>query len=144
MLQAIKSKKAVTACALHEEIKLRAFVDAESRVPVDLLQKFQGREQALAEALRHVLPGRRPIAAVYSDAHGSELLLRVSISDVNYLHEMRNSLLAGKTINAVQDALCAAMEGEPAPHIEIDLTHFARKYEDSVLSLENLTPHQQE
>ena len=128
--------------------------------PINVLDNDAFQVLDVYKALQDALPGPsrgaqqdgsqcRPIAGLYlddSDSKGLALLVRISISDVGYLHELRNTVLAGHTARLLKEKLCR-LEDIKSPRVsrvEVDLTHFAEKYEESVLSLEKLTPHQQD
>ena len=70
------------------------------------------------------------------------------VSDVAILHEQRDEMLEGRFEFALSRALQRQprMDGAPdgAVMVEVDRTQFAQAYEESVLRLENLTPHQRE
>ena len=100
-LPAISGAQGVIACALHDEIKLRAFA-SNTREAVNLIDCAD--PEKLTEMLAAALPGDRvrenasgshprPIAALYGD-DDKALLARIAISDVGYLHELRDTILA--------------------------------------------------
>ena len=78
------------------------------------------------------------------------LIVRISISDVAYLHELRDKVLGGFFGQQFSEQLSKVMRVE-LPHIHfeefktvVDLTHFASKYEQANFSLDSLTPQQVE
>ena len=147
----------ISACPLHEEFRLFTFLkrsaDAEPQ-PCDLLDLFHNHVHMLQSAIKKYLPGDRPVAALYRDSDDEgrvALLVRISISDVAYLHELRDTMLAGLFTVRFSEHLASAVRDHcnQLPHVasakveaQVDLTHFAEKYEDSVFSMESLTPHQ--
>ena len=76
------------------------------------------------------------------------LYVRVLVSDVGALHSLRDRALAHEFEATVTEALCKqplkqpAAAGHTALALRLDLTQFAERYEASVLSLTQLTPHQ--
>ena len=75
---------------------------------VDLLDKL--KPETLESAFQNTLPGDRPIAALYQDTdkEGAVLLVRICISDVGYLHELRDTLLAKTAGSKISKQLAAA------------------------------------
>lgn len=131
------------ADVLHQELRLTAKI---AEAPCALLSVFGA--EALVAALREALPGNdRPLAAVYCDDDDGALIVRTHVSDVALLHEQRDEMLAGR----FEMRLSSILQGQPRRPgsaagvlmIEIDRTQFAQQYEQSVLALEKLTPHQQ-
>jgi hypothetical protein len=146
-----------TSCAQHEEIKLFSKIrrlgvqvggvrggSAEAGMaeitgfePCDLLDVFWGKLKAMRQAISDSLPGLRPIAALYSDMDeegGVALIVRISISDVAYLHELRDKVLGGFFGQQCSEQLSKVMRVK-LPHIQfeelktvVDLTHFVSKY----------------
>jgi hypothetical protein len=79
------------------------------------------------------------------------VFVRVCISDIAFLHSLRDSLLAddefgrGMAAELQQNAAASKLEKKQVVEkISVDKTHFAERYESSILRLNTLTPHQQE
>ena len=91
-------------------------------------------------------PGDRPIAALYAGDDVGQHLVRVAISDVAYLHELRDDMLTGQFARKMNEELRqrSASLGATwaALDVSADTSHFAAEYEDSIMRLDKLTPHQ--
>jgi hypothetical protein len=126
------------ACQLHDELHLSI-----SR-PAGRVNAFTDSEisfETLREAIESVLQGP-PVAALYleNDLH---LLARICVSDVGFLHELRDRVLEGSFALDLQAKL-RATTGDHTLIAQVDLSAFASSYETSVFQLDQLTPHQQE
>jgi hypothetical protein len=123
------------AGVLHEEFKLHA-IGAQAANILELVGAA-----TLESALRTALV--RPIAGLYTDDDGG-VLVRVNISDVAYLHELRDRVLTGALEKALQALLEHEGKLDKCWAVKTDFTQFAERYESSILQLEHLTPHQQD
>jgi hypothetical protein len=97
--------------------------------------------QALKAGLEVVL--RRPIAGMYTDDDGG-VMVRVNISDVAYIHELRDRVLNGEVGQSLTKQLASLGKLEAGWEVSADLTQFAEMYESSILSLDYLTEHQRQ
>ena len=121
----------VTAASLHDEIKIVT--------NVNLFSSAKKQRRAVESAIG------RPIWGFYHDdtiAHavGSFIsCIRIHITDVGYLHKLRDRVLTG----AFEKDLLTELQPD-CEHltVAVDKSHFAARYEDSILSLDSLTPHQ--
>ena len=95
----------------------------------------------LRNAINSVLRGP-PVMAIYLD-NDRHLLARYCVSDVGFLHELRDRVLQGSFALDLQDTLRRATDDETLS-VHVDLSAFASSYETNVLQLDQLTPHQQE
>ena len=97
-------------------------------------------------ALRQQLSGR-PLVAVYRTNDG-DLLIRICVSDVGFLHELRDRLLQGTLCRDLESSLASKprRSGFEALRLTlaVDKSQFAERYEDAILNLNQLTPHQRE
>eukprot|EP01048_Picozoa_sp_COSAG05_P012560 COSAG05_NODE_1267_length_5328_cov_2.245554_1_plen_1512_part_01 len=134
----------IFADELHEEFKLMMSCDTDDADVICLLDVFQPDD--VADAIQHQLDDR-PIVAVYR-GNGNAVLVRICISDVAYLHVMRDRLLQGVFCSDLENTLRdkPRREGRDAVElsISVDKSQFAEKYEHSILNLNELTPHQRE
>ena len=126
----------VTAASLYEEIKL---------TNVDLFD--DSSTETLRGAIENVL-GQQPIAGLYfddvsEDSHQKQnvCFIRIHITDIGYLHKMRDRILFGDFERELKQQL---REGDKLSNLtlSVDLSHFAERYEESIFSLDKLTPHQ--
>ena len=119
----------IVSCPHHEEIKIffsvrRGISTDGGRIegdfdPCDLLDLFSSKSDILQQSLKDSLPGSRPIAAMYHDTDDQgcpALLVRIAISDVAYLHELRDIVLGGLFSNVITDRITKAIR-EELPHI---------------------------
>ena len=137
----------VIASDRHDEIKLFAASQPDG-TPYCLLDLFEPLQ--LVEALKTQLPGERPVAALYRDDDFG-CLVRICVSDVGYLHELRDTILAlnDEFELQLQKELTGRVRKADAPflgqlRISADRTRFAEQYERAALSLTKLTPHQED
>ena len=77
--------------------------------------------------------------------------IRICISDVGFLHKLRDEMLTGQFGAALQNLLRTKprirgynQDSVGEISVSIDRTQFAEKYESSVLRLDKLTQHQRE
>ena len=98
--------------------------------------------------LQKLLDGR-PVIGIYHADEADEILFRVSVSDVAFLHGLRDEFLQE---GAFDRRLEAALRDVPRRDgkdslgelsVQID-SHFAERYDSSILRLNKLTPHQRE
>ena len=124
-----------TADKLHDEIKFR--IESKSGSPIDALEVVGMKP--LRAALEETVHG---VAGVYFDDDNS-IMIRLCISDIAFLHQLRDRILTGEFAVDLDAALRAASDGNlDGMKIFLDMTHFVERYEDSILSLNSLTPHQ--
>ena len=135
------------ASDLHEEMTLYASdarADGTSK-PHCLLDLYA--PQALVDVIEKLLPGERSVAAIYRGDAG-ECVVRVWICDVARLHQLRDTILIGdfdqKLTAALSETPNKADVSPSRLSAFVDRTHFAERYEESILALEELTPHQQQ
>ena len=136
----------VHADGLHEEFKV--LTTFEMGEPKCLLDAFEPK--ILEEALNQLLDGR-PVVGMYRADEPSACYIRICISDVGFLHKLRDSMLTGQFGSDLQDSLRAKQRRQDDGQdslgdisVSIDRTQFAEKYESSVLRLDKLTEHQRE
>jgi hypothetical protein len=151
----------VHADDLHEEFIL--FSHFESRTGNSLASRclldvfdVTGLVQQLRKLLKQHCGTAVPIASVYRAGDPSAVCIRLCVSDVGFLHCLRDSLLAGTFVVDVEAALTKpAVQhlslpwGEDGPAsfvttISVDKSYFAERYEASILNLSKLTPHQRQ
>ncbi|KAK3265614.1 hypothetical protein CYMTET_25715 [Cymbomonas tetramitiformis] len=137
----------IQAAALHGEVKLFA-VTTERPKGFDPLGHGGYSVGLLMQALRETTLNKlySRTAGVLSDDDGC--LIRFSVSDVGFLHELRNIILDSKLSAKLSDWLRKAhgegSAGGASPlEVRVDVSHFMDLYESSVLSLDKLTPHQE-
>ena len=116
----------VVASELHINIRLSMFdtpemakrAGVQSESPLGAVQA-----DVLLQALKSTLPGERPIAGIYndSDESGGSALVRICISDVSYLYQLRGSLMLGEFGTQLSAALGKCMS--------IDTADFVAKYQ---------------
>jgi hypothetical protein len=137
----------IQADELHEEFKVWANFESDPDASHSLLDVFEPEQ--LAEAMQHLV--RRPVQALYHADDSNAIFVRICISDVGFLHELRDKLLTG----SFGCELAAALQHQDASRkdtcealgrlvVSVDKTEFAKKYETSILRLNKLTPHQRE
>eukprot|EP01051_Picozoa_sp_SAG22_P011576 SAG22_NODE_1126_length_5474_cov_4.748093_2_plen_1153_part_01 len=162
----------VLADELHEEFKLFCTFEGAPRGRLDgddgddepapemgteaedisgcLLDAFE--PETIVKAIQKHAIQDHPVLAVYRSDNSSAVLVRVNISDVAFLHMLRDRLLNdefGTTLARVlqqPDAVRAAGARHLGQllRISVDKSHFAERYESSILRLRTLTPHQRE
>lgn len=132
----------VQADVLHLVLQL---IGRRGEAPCALLEVVP--VQVLYEALQSALPGGdRPLAALYSEDDGS-VLVRMHVSDVALLHLLRDEMLTGVFEAKLSDWLqthCGVSDADEPITASVNRTQFAEAYEQGVLQLEKLTPHQRE
>ena len=132
---------------LHEALKLVALEGGKAAC--DLLERCTAKE--LCRWVGAALPdsqgrGERLVAALYADeedgggkvAAQPALQVRVKISDVGFLHELRDAVLTG----TLEQTLSRGQLQGKSYQLSVDRSQFATAYEASVLSMDKLTPHQ--
>ena len=132
---------------LHEALKLVALEGGKAAC--DLLERCTAEE--LCRWVGAALPdskgrGERLVAALYADeedgggkvAAQPALQVRVNISDVGFLHELRDAVLTG----TLEQTLSRGQLQGKSYQLSVDRSQFATAYEASVLSMDKLTPHQ--
>eukprot|EP01049_Picozoa_sp_SAG25_P014302 SAG25_NODE_2484_length_1577_cov_1.236806_2_plen_401_part_01 len=135
----------IRADQLHEEFKLMStFAASQSDSRAHCLLEVFGATK-LVQAIRQQLHSR-PLVAVYY-GNSNDVLVRICVSDVGYMHELRDKLLQGVFCGELQQALestprLGGLESLGGLTITVDKSHFAQMYEDSILTLNQLTPHQ--
>eukprot|EP01048_Picozoa_sp_COSAG05_P029926 COSAG05_NODE_10111_length_582_cov_1.494824_1_plen_194_part_11 len=137
----------VYADQLHEEFKLivACSSDDAGAGTYSLLDVFDA--DVLAKAIHTQLNGR-PLVALYR-GNSNDVLVRICVSDVGYMHVLRDRLLQGVFCADLQRTLNSTprrAEFEPLGQltVSVDKSHFAEAYEDSILTLNELTSHQRD
>ena len=149
-------------------------------IPISCTSKSEGGSVALLSRLSHSeLAGmiRRAmdkidkafLAGIFEDNEDGALILRICVTDVGFLHTLRDQILKGEFGKLLVAAARDITSGEkrqlrrtnteqleatlstpsrlPIPGdlaITVNLTNFAEMYEQSILRLDKLTPHQEE
>eukprot|EP01047_Picozoa_sp_COSAG01_P024051 COSAG01_NODE_1474_length_10192_cov_7.027742_2_plen_2062_part_00 len=144
----------VYADKLHDEFKLLSSGGEESS-SLCLLDVFE--PQRLAESLSKTLSEtsldknelvERHVVALYRGNEQGVCLFRVCVSDVAFLHVLRDNFLSARFDRDLERKLqqLPCLPGyedvRAGIKIAIDATHFADTYEKSILCLDKLTPHQ--
>ena len=100
---------AVRADALHEELRLTTTIEPSQR-PAALLEVFDAH--ALRGAIARALPGgglQRPVALFADGPDG--LVVRLCLSDVAFVHALRDEMLSGDFEAALNHQLAALPRG---------------------------------
>eukprot|EP01043_Picozoa_sp_COSAG02_P002431 COSAG02_NODE_56_length_43700_cov_33.650765_2_plen_1893_part_00 len=127
-----------------DDFKLVARFSEDHDKQHSLLNVFDA--QQLATILQEQLDGR-PIVGIYHADEANGILFRVAVSDVAFLHSIRDQFLQG----IFSHTLVAALRDEPRQGsteslgelcITVDQSHFAEQYYSSILRLNKLTAHQ--
>jgi hypothetical protein len=166
----------VYADDLHTEFKVLSSFKSSTGAPVAarcLLDVWDptGLAQQLNAVLRHQCGTAASIVGLYRADEANGVYCRLCVSDVGFLHCLRDSMLTGKFGHDLAAALAqpeprrtsretgdvSTIEPEPeeeaatpaaesavVSEITIDKTYFAEMYEQSILNLSKLTPHQRE
>lgn len=113
--------------------------------------------RALCRTVENVLPKDGAVLALYPDGSSDHnLYIRVTIRDVGFLHQFRDMVLSHDFVRGIKkEIIRVADESQPGIQeeikqllttatIEADLSCFAEAYENGVLCLNKLTPHQAE
>ena len=91
-----------------------------------------------------------PVVAIYSADEPNAILFRVCVSHTRFLHLLRDTVLQLHFGRNLAAALCDAPReagGQAAgalASVDIDASYFAERYEEAILTLNKLTPHQRE
>ena len=154
-LQPVDEARVIKASELHGEFKLSLNVAQNPGISLkmDALKESQslglldlfGGGIKLAGELNQILPGAQQVAAIFVDEDGGAVV-RWNVSSVGHLHQLRDMVLQGEIDELLTDALRARRDvGDVASGVRIraDKTAFARQYEQSILMLDQLTPHQE-
>jgi hypothetical protein len=114
-----------------------------------LLQQI-GVDRFCSALHRTVIPGKRPVVALYA-GDNDELCVRMAISSVGFLHQLRDRVLIGDFDRDLNEELVEMvgvdvelMKAISGTEIRADRTQFAEMYEKGILELGKLTPHQAE
>ena len=95
----------------------------------------------LQAAIEAALGGQHPLAAMYVNDEQA-ILARIPVTDVAFLHGLRDKVLEGRFAVELTDRLCR-LPSAVSLDVKVDLSAFAERYESSVLHLDKLTKHQQ-
>jgi hypothetical protein len=111
-----------------------------------LLDVFDAKP--LADALRIELEGR-PVVGICQADEDNGVILRVCVSDVAFLHGIRDKFLQGIFGSKLEATLrdVPRKDGKDSLGeltIQVDHSHFAEHYYSSILRLNKLTPHQRQ
>ena len=161
---AMGGAEAATAGKLHQEFRLVALNSSGAACCLLDLENAVTIQQAVLNLLTQQLSGtpREPtVTGIYAESGGC--VLRVWVSDVSMLHWLRDTLLSGDFEGKLTKSLSRrsrsgeqpaatttrnldddGAESTSALSVTLDRTHFAEQYEQLVLELEELTPHQQQ
>ena len=139
--------KGVKAGDLHEEMALYAS-DAQIDGTIKahcLLDLYEPK--TLVEVIKKLIPVEKPVAAIYRGDKG-ECVVRLWICDVARLHQLRDTILIGEFDQKLTTELAETARKLDVSlnrlSVFVDRTHFAERYEESILRLEELTPHQEQ
>jgi hypothetical protein len=151
----------VHADDLHEEFILFSHFESStgnslaSRCLLDVFD-VTGLVEQLSKLLQQHCGTAVPIASVYRADEPAAVCIRLCVSDVGFLHCLRDSLLAGTFVVDLAAALTQPAVpqlslpwGEDGPAsfvttVSVDKSYFAERYEASILNLSKLTPHQRQ
>ena len=132
---------------LHEEMTLYAS-DARADGTIKahcLLDLYEPK--TLVAVIESLIDVEQSVAAIYRGDEG-ECVIRVWICDVARLHSLRDTILIGDFDQKLTNALKGTPSKLDVPlnrlSIVVDRSHFAERYEASILQLEELTPHQEQ
>ena len=162
---AMGGAEAATAGKLHQEFRLVALNSSGAACCLLDLYDAVTLQQAVLNLLTQQLSGtprESTLTGIYAENGGC--VLRVWVSDVSMLHWLRDTLLSGEFERKLTESLCRTSrsgeqpavtttrnlndgdcaESTSALSVTLDRTHFAEQYEQLVLELEELTPHQQQ
>ena len=121
----------------HDE--LRFTLHESSGQAVDAMKFVEPKE--LQAAIEDALGGQHPLAAMYVNDEMA-FIARIPVTDVAFLHELRDKVLDGKFAVELKDRL-RRLPRSVSLDVKVDLSAFAERYESSVLHLNMLTKHQQ-
>ena len=96
---------------------------------------------ALQAAIEAALGGQHPLATMYVNDEQA-ILARIPVTDVAFLHGLRDKVLEGRFAVELTDRL-RRLPSSVSLDVKVDLSAFAERYESSVLHLDKLTKHQQ-
>ena len=120
-------------------IELRFTLHASGGQAVDPLSVVE--PAALQAAIEAVLGGQHPLAAMYVNDEQA-VITRIPVTDVAFLHGLRDKVLEGRFAVELTDRLRRQLSSVSLD-VKVDLSAFAERYESSVLHLDKLTEHQQ-
>ena len=136
-IQAEAEPPGVKADTLHEDIQIMM---TRAGTSCDLLSEAEDALLKLKAKLENVL--QRPVAAMFI-GDNSCIFVRICVSDVATLHGVRDLFLRGLFTQNLEEELKENAQLKDL-RFEVDRTHFAEKYEQCILALSMLTPHQEE
>jgi hypothetical protein len=148
------SKKPVAASLLHQEIRMKIFSSSQAENFHPELEMLQAVEECIPNCLPSTggkSSGGRDefsnVADVLVDDDGS-VLVRVCVHDIRYLHRLRDSIL-GDDDGRFESKLCQGIMEKSEMKVDgltvkVDRTSVAEIFEEGVLCLSELTPHQEE
>lgn len=131
----------------HDEIKLFvSSMDSANSGQLSLLNIFKPTH--LSTVLAKLLQ-ERPVAGIYLADESNAVRVRLCISDVGFLHALRDKLLNGNFGAELDSALNDPQMSRMVDYAElgaiktsVDRTHFAEVFDNKILSLTVLTAHQ--
>ena len=123
---------------LYEEIKLKLVGGDESWKVKDMC----GDPALICEMLTKHLKCPVPVERLFFDDDTRSLMVQLHVTDVGFLQSL-NQIFLGASVKVVHE-LSKDLGLEAGVRLELDMTHFAQKFESIMLHLENLTQHQEE
>eukprot|EP01046_Picozoa_sp_COSAG06_P004191 COSAG06_NODE_173_length_21283_cov_14.116220_3_plen_2197_part_00 len=128
-----------------DDFKLLALFSEDHDGQRSLLDAFEA--QQLAGVLQAQLQGR-PIVGIYHANEANGILFRVAVTDVAFLHSIRDQFLQGMFGRELEKALLDTPRNHDKSlgelSIKIDQSHFAEQHYSNILRLNKLTAHQRE
>ena len=133
----------VLADELCDDVKIT--VSFESATSASSLLDVFGQDQ-LVRALQ-IQAHERPVVGIYHADEEDAIVVRLSFSDVGFVHILRDQILSDQFGCDVECALENTVrkngfENMGKASISVDRTQFAVRYSSAILKLDKLTPHQ--
>jgi len=136
--QADEAEMESDASTRHDE--LRFTLHAPGGQAVDPMSVVE--PTVLQAAIEAALGGQHPLAAMYVNDEQA-ILARIPVTDVAFLHGLRDKVLEGRFAVELTDGL-RKLQSSVSLDVKVDLSAFVELYERSVVRLDKLTKHQQQ
>ena len=133
--QADEAEMESDASARHDELRFTLHAPGGQAVdPMSVVEPL-----ALQAAIEAALGGQHPLAAMYVNDEQA-ILARIPVTDVAFLHGLRDKVLEGRFAVELTEKLPSSVGLD----VKVDLSAFVELYERSVVRLDKLTKHQQQ
>lgn len=139
----LKEPPSAESSGVHQEIRLVAKSGTQTCDPLEVFDNDELR-RCISKQLVSSMASGPSVCAIYTDDNAC--LVRIPMSDVGFLHELRDRILMEEFESVLTQGLLEAKAAKRKPdvgdwQVVVDQSHFIEIYESTILNLDKLTSH---